>query len=132
MTHPILLLQTELVAALRADAGLTALTGTPAVFDAPPETDPPYVVIARHDLIPRAGDAAPGHEHRLLIHAWAQEPSRRAVLALCDRVAAVALNCTFAGIVVTFRSLDRTDTAVDLDTGQARAALTFRLFSEPL
>lgn len=132
MTHPILVLQSGLVAALRADAGLTALTGTPAVFDAPPETEPPYVVIARHDLVPRAGDDAPGHEHRVLVHVWAREPSRKAVLALCDRVTAVALGASFAGLAVTFRALDRTDTAIDLDSGRARAALTFRFFSEPL
>jgi len=71
MTHPILSLQASLVAALR--------TADIAVFDAPPAGQaPPYVVIARHDVLPRDGDTAPGYEHRLLLHVWAAEASRKA------------------------------------------------------
>src|SRR5690606_11896233 len=66
--HPIIILQSALVGALKADAALVALTGTDGVFDAAPRGRPaPYVVIARHDLIARDGDAAPGQEHRLLL-----------------------------------------------------------------
>ena len=35
------------------------------------------------------------------------------------------------GLVVTNRVHQRTDTAIDLDTGHARAALTFEFFTEP-
>jgi hypothetical protein len=35
------------------------------------------------------------------------------------------------GLAVTNRSHERTDTAIDLDTGAARAALTLRFFTEP-
>ena len=134
MTHPIVALQTALVAALRSDAELTALVGPDAIFDAPPKgAAPPYLVIARHDLVPRDGDLAPGNDHRLILHLWHPDASRAAVLALAARVLAVALDESLApaGLVVTNRSHDRTDTAIDLDSGAARAALTLRFFTEP-
>ena len=134
MTHAILSLQSTLVPALRADAGLTALIGASAVFDAPPaDKHPPYVVIARHDVLQHDSDAAPGHEHRLLINVWAREPSRKAVLAIAERVATVALGAALDGpdLRVTHRQHERTDSAIDLDTGFARAAVTLRMFSEP-
>ena len=134
MSHPIVALQGMLVAALRADAELTALAGADAVFDAPPQgRAAPYVLIARHDLLPRDGDDATGYEHRLLLHAWAGAASRKAVLAIVDRVVAVALSAELdgGGLVVTHRVHERTDTAIDLDSGRARAAVTLRMFSEP-
>jgi hypothetical protein len=134
MTHPIVALQGALVGALRADAGLIALIGAGGVFDAPPKgRDVPYVLVARHDLLPRDGDDTPGYEHRLLIHAWAAEASRKAVLAIVDRVLAVALAADLdgAGLVVTNRVHERTDTAIDVKTGRARAAVALRMFSEP-
>lgn len=133
MTHPILALQAPLVAALRADTELQALLGD-AVFDAPPiEREPPYVVVARHDIVPRDGDAAPGHEHRLLLHVWVREPSRKAVLAVVERVLAVALGSVLDGpeLVVTHRRHERTETAIDAKTGGARAAVAIRMYSEP-
>jgi len=133
MTHPIVQLQTALVATLKADAGLATLVGT-AIFDAPPKgAVAPYVVIARHDLVPRDADAAPGSDHRLILHLWHPDASRQAVLAIVERVLAVVLDGQLAidGLVVTNRSHERTDTAIDLDTGVARAALTLRFFTEP-
>ena len=133
MTHPIVQLQTALVAALKADAGLAALVGT-AIFDAPPKgAVAPYVVIARHDLVPRDADAAPGSDHRLILHLWHPDASRQAVLAIAERVLAVVLDGQLAtdGLMVTNRSHEQTDTAIDLDTGAARAALTLRFFTEP-
>lgn len=135
MTHPILALQSTLVPALKADAALTALIGASGVFDAPPkDRHPPYVVIARHDVLPRDGDAAPGHEHRLLFHVWAREPSRKAALAIVERVLAAMLGAALDGpdLRVTHRQHERTDTAIDLDTGFARAAVTVRMLSEPI
>jgi hypothetical protein len=130
--HPIVAMQQSLLAALAADAGLVLLVGG-AIFDAPPRgAVPPYLAIARHDIAPRDGDAAPGHEHRLVIHAWSGEPSRRAVLAMIERVLAVALaaDLSAGGLLVTHRQHERTETAIDAETGFARAAVTLRLFSE--
>ena len=108
MSHPIIALQGALVAALRADAALTTLVGSDAVFDAPPQGKAvPYVVIARHDLLPRDGDAAAGYEHRLLLHAWAAEASRKGVLAIVDRVVAVTMAAALngGGLAVTSGSI---------------------------
>ena len=133
MTHPIVALQGAMVAALRADAALTALIG-PAVFDAPPRGQvAPYVVIARHDVLPRDGDAAPGNDHRVTLNIWHPESSRKSVLAIADAAGAVLLAGMLApaGLAVTFASLDRTDTSIDLSTGAARAVLALRFFTEP-
>ena len=128
MTHPIMALQAALVAALKADAGLAGV----GVFDAPMRgAAAPYLVVARHDLLPRDGDAAPGFEHRVAVHCWAADPSRKAALALAERVVAVGEALTAAGVLVTHRMHERTDTAIDLETGQARAAVALRFFSEP-
>ena len=128
MTHPIIELQAALVVALTADIELDDV----GIFDAPPQgAAPPYVAIARHDLLPRDGDIAPGHEHRVTLHVWAGQPSRRAALAIAERVVVVAEGLSPAAIRVTHSQHERTDTAIDADTGQARAAVAFRFFTEP-
>jgi hypothetical protein len=134
MTHPIVSLQASLLSALGADVALTALVGAGGVFDAPPKARAaPYVVLARHDVIARDADLAPGHEHRLLLHVWAAAPSRKAALAIAARVLAAVLDSPLApeGLAVTLRRHERTDTAIDPATGQARAALTVVFFTEP-
>ena len=125
MTHPIVQLQAALVAALRAEL-------EPPVFDAPPrDTAPPYVAIVRHDVLPRDGDAAPGHEHRLLLHVWAAEASRKAALAIAEAVVEIALAVASDDLAVTLRRHDRTDTAIEGTTGRARAAIALTYFTEP-
>ena len=101
MSHPIVALQSALVSALKADAGLTGV----GVFDAPVRGAlAPYLVVARHDLLPRDGDLAPGFEHRVALHCWAADPSRRAALALAERVVAVGDGLTAAGVLAARRS----------------------------
>jgi hypothetical protein len=127
MTHPILALQATLVAALRANPALN-------VFDAPPAgRGPPYVTIARHDVLPRDGDETPGHEHRVLFHAWVADASRKAVVALAETLVmrAMAASLDSAALKVTLRRHDRTDTSIDQNTGRARAAVAMTFFSEP-
>lgn len=124
MSHPIVALQAMLVAALRAE--------TLAVFDSPPSgATPPYLAIARHDLVSRDGDDAPGHEHRVAIHCWADTPSRKAALDLAEQVLAVGLGPLSGALVVTHARHERTETAVDGETGLARAAVVLRFFTEP-
>jgi hypothetical protein len=125
MTHPIVLLQSALVVALRAEL-------EPPVFDAPPrETAPPYVAIARHDVLPRDGDVTPGYEHRLLLHVWAAESSRKAVLAIAEAAVEIALDVSSDDLTITLVRHDRTDTAIDQATGRARAAIALTYFTEP-
>jgi hypothetical protein len=124
--HPIMVVQEALVTALRADGVLTQIVGD-GVFDAPPRgRAPPHVVIARHDLIQRDGDMAAVQEHRVLIHCWGDQPSRRRVLDMAERVAAVAL--ALSG--VTHAEHVRTDSVIDGETGLGKAAVTLRFFSE--
>lgn len=134
MTHPIVDLQASLVTALLADVTLTTALGGNAVFDAPPKGQTtPYVAIVRHDVLARDSDACLGHDHRLLIHCWHPDASRKSVLAIVDRVVAVALgtDLSSAGLEVTHAQHDRTDTAIDPTTGYARAAIALQFFSEP-
>ena len=126
MTHPILALQATLVAALRG-ASLN-------VFDAPPAgTLPPYVTIARHDVLAHDGDDTPGFEHRLLLHAWVADPSRKAGVALAESIVSTvdAADLDSADLRVTLRRHDRTDSVIDATTGRARAAIAMTFFSEP-
>ena len=126
MSHPIVQLQAALVTALRAEI-------EPPVFDAPPkDSAPPYVTIARHDVLPRDGDMAPGHEHRVLLHVWAADASRKSVLAIAEDVIDVALDLTSDDIAITLGRHDRTDTAIDAGTGRARAAIAFTFFTEQI
>jgi hypothetical protein len=130
MSHPILALQATLLGGLRADSELVALA---RVFDAPPKgSAPPYVTIARHDLLPRDGDFTPGNDHRLIFHGWVADASRKAVVTIAERVVAVALAADLDGeLKVTMRRHDRTDTAIDAATGRARAAIAMTFYTEP-
>ncbi|KRB01363.1 hypothetical protein ASD83_07610 [Devosia sp. Root685] len=131
MTHPIVALQAALVAALEADAALTALVGAGGVFDAPPQNRPaPYVVIDRHDVRQADGDEAPGQEHRVLVHCWADRPSRKAALAIAERVMAARNGLVPAGLAVALAEHVRTETIIDAATGQARAAVLLRFLTE--
>jgi hypothetical protein len=125
MTHPIVVLQAALVTALRAEI-------EPPVFDAPPrDTTPPYVTIARHDVLPRDGDGTPGHEHGLVLHVWAADASRKSVLAIAEQVVEISLAVASDDLTITLRRHDRTDTAIDQATGRARAAVALTYFTEP-
>ena len=131
MTHPIVALQAALVVALEGDAALVALIGASGVFDAPPQNRPaPYVVIDRHDVRQADGDDAPGQEHRVLVHCWADRPSRKAALAIAERVVAAKDGLAPVDLVVTHAGHVRTETIIDTPTGQARAAVLLRFLSE--
>jgi hypothetical protein len=131
MTHPIVVLQAALVSALEADADLLALVGAGGVFDAPPQNRPaPYVVIDRHDIRQVDGDGTPGQEHRVLVHCWADRPSRKAALAIAERVTAARSGLVTAELAVTLAEHVRTETVIDAATGQARAAVLLRFLTE--
>ena len=125
MTHPIVQLQAALVVARGAGR-------EPPGVDSPPrDTSPPYVAIVRHDVLPRDGDGTPGHEHRLLLHVWTTDASRKAVLAIAEDVVEIALDIASDDLAITLRRHDRTDTAIDQATGRARAAIALTFFTEP-
>jgi hypothetical protein len=129
--HPIAILQAALVAALAEDAALVALIGAGAVFDAPPKgRTVPYVVIDRHDMRQNDTDLSGAQEHRVRLHCWSNQPSRKAALVIAERVTAAGLGLEPTGLVVTHAEHLRTETVIDGKTGQARAAVTLRFFSE--
>ena len=128
--HPILAVQGALVAALKNDAALVAIVGD-GIFDAPPQgRSAPYVVMARHDVIQRDADLAVMQEHRVLVHCWADRPSRKAALAIAERAVAAKDGLVPVGLVVTHAVHVRTETVIDTPTGQARAAVLLRFLSE--
>ncbi|KKB82732.1 hypothetical protein VW29_15660 [Devosia limi DSM 17137] len=132
--HPIVTLQGALLGALNADPDLVTLIGTNAIFDAMPKGhQAPYGVIDRHDLRPRDGDLAPGFEHRLVLHFWHRDASRKAVLAIAERVTTVAVSAALSGggLAVTHANVVRVETGIDGKTGQAKAVLVLRFLSEP-
>jgi len=128
MSHPIVALQKGLVAALQGAPELTEVE----VFDAPPKgAVPPWIAVARHDVLPRDGDLTPGFEHRLVLQCWAPDASRKAVLGLVSAALATLEALTVSdGLRITHVAHERTDTAIDTDTGRARAALAVRIYSE--
>ncbi len=135
MVHPISDLQASIVSALSADIQLIAAIGNDAVFDMPPKgKSAPYIVILRHDLIAHDADISPGHDHRIQIQIWHNDPSRAAVLVLVDRVIEVMAGTDLSSLTLNVSHIqhDRTETAIDRKSGQARALLTFRVFSEPV
>ncbi len=135
MVHPIADLQASIVAALSADTQLIAAIGSDAIFDMPPKGKvAPYLVILRHDLIARDADISPGHDHRIQIQIWHNDPSRAAVLVLADRVIEVMASADLSTLTLNVSHVqhDRTETAIDRKSGQARASLAFRVFSEPV
>ena len=134
MVHPIADLQASIVSALSADTQLIAAIGSDAIFDMPPKGKrAPYLVILRHDLLTRDTDVFPGHDHRIQIQIWHNDPSRAAALALADRVIEVMASTDLSTLTLNVSHVqhDRTETAIDRKSGQARASLVFRIFSEP-
>ena len=111
MTHPILALQARWSrrCARRRLAALRRCSTRRRRGSAPP-----YVTIARHDVLPRDGDETPGNEHRLLLHAWAADASRKAVVAMAERLVGAWRLAADARLrrrsAVTLRRHDRTDT----------------------
>ncbi|MCS6760757.1 MAG: DUF3168 domain-containing protein [Candidatus Devosia symbiotica] len=70
-----------------------------------------------------------GQEHRLVLHCWSDQPSRQWTLDIAERVVAVALGLSAAGLVLSHISHVRTNTVIDDSTGLARAAMAIRVFS---
>lgn len=134
MTDPISAFQTALVTLFGNDTELTALLGGDKLFDSPPRRQkPPYVIIQRHDVTAHDGDLTPGWDHRLVLGCWSDAASRKTVLAIAARILALAGAEALSGpdLRVTLLRHERTETLIDPKTGQARANLVLRAFSEP-
>ena len=79
-----------------------------------------------------ASALAERNEHRLLLHVWTDDASRKSAISLVETVVDVALGAALdGGLRVTLRRQDRTDTAIDAVTGRARAAVSMTFYTEP-
>ena len=77
MTHPALALQAAVVAALGADAGVSALVGT-RIYDVPPrEVTFPYVTIGPANVTDWSTSTEAGAEHRLELHIWSRQRGKK-------------------------------------------------------
>lgn len=83
-------LQAAIVAELRADAELAALTGgEERILDVvPPEQAFPYVAIGRTSAQDWSTDDRSGEEHLVTLRCWSRATSRAEVLAMAERVTA--------------------------------------------
>lgn len=89
MTHPALSLRKAVFARLAGDAVLVALLGGSLVFDHVPRgRKPPYLVIGESTSQPIDAGPPVGHEHRLAVTAWSEQPGLAEASALIE--AAVA------------------------------------------
>lgn len=134
MIHSATLLQTSILAALAPDATLTALVGAGGVFDRVPKAkSAPYITIARHDVLARDADLAPGSDHRLQFEAWYPQPDRSGALAIAERLIALLLAADFSDddLLITHARHVRTDTRIDPKSGHAHALIQMQFFSEP-
>ncbi|GHA29334.1 hypothetical protein GCM10007989_26140 [Devosia pacifica] len=134
MTHPITALQTAMLAALNRDSILQALLGDGSISDAPSIGESaPCIAIARHDIRPYDGDAAPGHEHTLVLSVWHPDADRAAISAIIARVLAVLGEAELSSTdlcVIAIRH-QRTRTETEIRSGAMRALVQLRAVSEP-
>lgn len=88
MTSPALALQTAVVAALKADAAVTAMT--PRILDRVPfGAALPYVCIRAIQVVDDGADCIDGYEVNLGLDAWSETPGLVEVARLAAAVTAV-------------------------------------------
>ncbi|MFZ2101987.1 MAG: DUF3168 domain-containing protein, partial [Oricola sp.] len=128
-------LQAAIVAALRADAGLLALTGAEdRILDRVPlERGLPFVVIGRTSAQDWSTDDGAGEEHLVTIRCWSRATGRTEVLAMAERVTAAlsGLSGVHGGTrIVSFEPVS-SDHGFEPADRAWRAASRFRALSEP-
>ena len=85
-----LALQTALIAALRADAPLTALLGGEAIHDGAPQgAGFPHVALADLTSLDYSDSSGEGEEHFATLLVWSREGGRRQALEILGAMTAV-------------------------------------------
>lgn len=134
MTHPASVLNAALISAWSADLQLAALLGPSGISDRPARgAQPPYVVVARHEVRPRDTDVSPGWEHRVRLHAWAHDPNTAEALSIAERLILVAESVTLNGpeLWLTHVAHQSTQSGIDPKSGRGRAIIEWRFMTEP-
>ncbi len=116
-------LQTTLVTALKADAGLSALIGANRIFDAAPKAlRPPYIVIGRHDADLRDAQETQLTTHLIDWHIWLSGPHRCDGLNIAEQLCSVLFSVeTLDGGATLVQSRNmRTESAITPRNGWTR------------
>lgn len=75
MADPSFALQAAIIAALAADAGVTALVPVARIYDEPPQNQTfPYIYLGEAQVLPEKYDQVDGSEPHLTIHAYSRRP----------------------------------------------------------
>ena len=136
MSDPGFALQKSVVAALRADAGITALLGSPArLYDDPPrDTAFPYVSIGPAQLADWDTASERGHLHRLHLDIWSRQGGRkeaRAILAAIEAVLHDAALSLDGHRLINLR-FEFADIFRDEDGETMRGTVRYRAVTEPV
>ena len=76
-------LRTAIVAALSADAPLTALLGGAKIYDQPPASAAfPYVTVGETRIADYSTGDGPGEEHTLTLHGWSRQGGHKEAHAI--------------------------------------------------
>ena len=80
-------LNRAVLAALAADAGMTALLGAGRVHDRPPQSAVyPYVTLGDTEVRNWSTQTSSGLEHRLTLHAWSRQPGQLQAQQIVQRM----------------------------------------------
>ena len=133
MADASLKLQAAMVAAMRADAALTALLAAPGIYDlAPPSASFPYITLGRSDVADWSTGTEEGGEHLVTLHVWSQGSGK----AQCLRIMREATR-TLGGLdpvldghfIVSFR-LEYSEAVYDEDARLHHGLLRYRALVE--
>lgn len=136
MSDPGFVLQKAIVAALRADAGLVALLGSPPrIYDDPPrDTAFPYVSLGPATLSDDDTATERGHVHRLHLDLWSRQGGRKEVRAILASVEAVLHDAALSldGHRLINLRYEFADIFRDEDGETMRGTVRYRAVTEPL
>lgn len=128
MADPSFPLQSAIVDALKADAGVAALVAA-RIYDEPPQNQTfPYITLGDGQVLPEKYDQVDGSEPHLTIHVW----SRRAGFGEVKRVSAAIISAlddqppTIDSFTVLELLLEQTNYLIDPDGVTRHAAIVFR------
>jgi hypothetical protein len=134
MTEPGFALQKAVIAALRADAGVAALTASRVYDDPPRNVAFPYVSLGPATLADWDTATERGHVHMLHLDIWSRQGGRKEVRAVLGAVEAVLHDAALAldGHRLINLRFEFADIFRDEDGETMRGAVRYRAVTEPL
>lgn len=126
-------LQKAIVAALKADAGVSALVGS-NVFDTVPSSDPfPRITLGEDQVITERADCYIGEEIFVTIHAWSRKPGFPEVKQIAGAVRLALHEAELSLDDCRLVDLSSEDVRFmrEQDGVTSHAVITFRALTEP-